>query len=59
MDYLQELERIATEELCHECHSPLTDDELSFGYVCHSCINGWCEEAMHHQGKQLADELGF
>jgi hypothetical protein len=59
MSYLEELEKLVDEGLCHECHAPLTDEELSFGYLCRSCIDEWCEEAMHHQGARIADELGL
>ena len=43
----RELKELAEEELCHECHAVLTEDEKELGYVCSSCVNEWIDEAFN------------
>lgn len=47
MNYVEELEHLAEEDLCHECRNVLTEREKELGYICFDCIKGWCEEAFH------------
>jgi hypothetical protein len=43
----QELEQLAEEDLCHECHAPLSEEEKEQGYVCFDCVHAWADEAMY------------
>lgn len=46
MTVLDDLEDLAEEGLCHECSTPLTEEEQEMGYLCLSCIHGWSDENM-------------
>lgn len=59
MNLVEKLEQMAEEELCHECHNVLSEDELALGYLCRDCIDGWCEDAYHGNSKHFLDELGI
>jgi hypothetical protein len=47
MALLDDMETLADECLCHECSTPLTEDEQQMGFVCSECIHAWSQEAMH------------
>ena len=59
MTIIEQLEQLAEEELCHECHTLLTDEEKEYGYVCKKCVDSWCEEAYHGHTRHWSDELGL
>ena len=59
MNYAEQLQQIIDEELCHECHTPLTEEEKANGYVCKECVDGWCEDAFHGNTRHWLDELGL
>jgi hypothetical protein len=45
VNVIEELEKIANEELCLECKGLLTEAEREQGFVCARCINEWMHEA--------------
>jgi len=49
MALLDEMETLAEEGLCHECSTPLTEDEIAMGFVCMKCIHDWSDEAMQNE----------